>query len=176
MKTKLRFRNLIIPFLITFFLFSPDNVVWGGQSFQTVPTIGPSPTSTRTSSSTVTQSVSTRTPIHSSTSTAGLITPVTTSTTFTAEATRSSISATVELQKTESISATDDLSTSESTSVVVLPVVANGDTAQGEQSNQDINKPIPAFVFPLVVVLLFVIIYLYTRWSLKKSQEANQPK
>jgi cobalamin biosynthesis Mg chelatase CobN len=98
------------------------------------------------------------------------------SATFTAEATRSSLSATSEPQKTESTSATDDPSPPDNTSVVILPMVSSGDSTPGEQSSQESNKPIPAFVFPLVVVLLFVIIYLSTRWSLKKPQDEIQPK
>jgi cobalamin biosynthesis Mg chelatase CobN len=176
MKSIFGTKYLFFPIIITLFLLIPENVVWGGQSFQTVPTIGPSPTPTRTLSITATQPASTGTPMNKPTSTPVLITPVAASATFTAEATRSSLSATSEPQKTESISATDDPSPPDNTSVVILPVVSNGDSLPGEQSSQESNKPIPAFVFPLVVVLLFVIIYLSTRWSLKKPQDEIQPK
>jgi ABC-type Na+ efflux pump permease subunit len=96
--------------------------------------------------------------------------------TITTEATQASLSETSEPEKTTTISVTDNHTKSESTSVVILPVVSNGDSAPGEPSSQESNKPIPAFVFPLVVVLLFVIIYLSTRWSLKKPQDEIQPK
>lgn len=176
MKIKLSIRYLIPLIIIALFLLIPENVVWGGQSFQTVPTIGPSPTATRTLSFTATQPASTSTTGINPTSTAVLISPVAATATFTTEPTQKSLSDTSEPEKTESISAPIDPTQPESTSVVILPVVSNGDSTPGEQSSQESNKPIPAFVFPLVVVLLFVIIYLSTRWSLKKSQDENQPK
>ena len=176
MKIKLSIRYLLLPIIITLFLLIPKNVVWGGQSFQTVPTIGPSPTPTRTLYISATQPASTGTPRNNPTSTAVLITPMAATVTFTVEATQETVSETFPTQKTDSVLPTDDPTTPESTSVVILPVVSTGDSAPGEQSNQESNKPIPAFVFPLVVVLLFVIIYLSTRWSLKKPQDEIQPK
>ncbi len=171
MKSKLEIKYLILPIIIALFLLIPENVVWGGQSFQTVPTIGPTNTPTRTKTSTATQPISVKTLVSTSTSTTSLISPVASTSTFTPEATQESLFETAEPEKTTSISATNEPAQQESTSVVVLPVVSNGDSEPGEQSSQDSNTLIPAFVFPLVVVLLFVIIYLSTRLSLKKSRE-----
>lgn len=187
MKIKFGMRYLILPVIIALFLLIPENIVWGGQNFQTVPTIGPTNTPTRTAAVTSTQPISTQTSVGISTSTTVLISPMAatatsttvlispmaTTATSTAEATKETISETSVPEKTESISATDDLSQLESTSVVVLPVVSNGDSTPAEQTRQDSITPIPAFVFPLVVVLFFVIIYLVTKLSLKKSFENN---
>ena len=162
--------------ILFLFVLIPTHVVWGGQNFQTVPTIGPTNTPTRTKTFTANQPISTQTSVRLSTSTPVSISPVAATATTTAEATQASLSETSEPEKTTTISATVDPTQSESTSVVVLPVVSNGDSTPGEQSSQEGNKPIPAFVFPLVVVLLFVIIYLSTRLSLKKSQDEIQPK
>jgi hypothetical protein len=170
MKIKFGIRYLILSIIITLFLLIPENVVWGGHSFQTVPTIGPSNTPTRTQVFTATQSISTQNPVIISTSTAVLISPLPATATSTAQPTQDIVSQTSKPAKTETISETFVVSQPESTSMVVLPVVSNGDSAPGDPSNQDENSPIPAFVFPLVVVLLFVIIYLTTRLSLKKSQ------
>jgi len=177
MKTKFGIKYLIIPIIITLFLLIPEKIVWGGHSFQTVPTIGPSNTPTRTRTYTATQSISTQNPVIISTATTVLLSPLpatATSTTqptatSTAQPTQNQVSQTSEPEKTAAISETNDTSQPESTSVVVLPIVSNGDSAPGDPSNQDENSPIPAFVFPLVVVVLFVIIYLTTRLSLKKS-------
>ncbi len=169
MNIKIYIRYLILPIVITLFLLIPENVVWGGHSYQTVPTIGPSNTPTRTKVFTATQSIGTQNPIIISTSTAVLISPLPATATSTAQPTEDQVSQTTEPEKTESISETNDATQPESTSLVVLPVVSNGDSAPRDPSNQDEYSPIPAFVFPLVVVLLFVIIYLTTRFSLKKS-------
>jgi hypothetical protein len=169
MKIKFGIRYLILPIIITLFLLIPENVVWGGHSFQTVPTIGPSSTPTRTQVFTATQSIRTQNPVIISTSTSVLISPLPATVTSNGQPTQDQVSQTSEPEKTETISETSDPTQPESTSVVVLPVVSNGDSAPGDPSNQDENSPIPAFVFPLVVVLLFVIIYLTTRLSLKKS-------
>lgn len=169
MKSKFGIKYLILPIIISLFLLIPENVVWGGQSFQTVPTIGPSSTPTRTLSFTATQPANNSTPMNNPTTTTGLISPVAPTSTFTPETTQESLFETAEPKKTESFSATNDPTTPEVTSVVVLPVISNGDSVPDDQNGQDSNKPIPAFVFPLVVVLLFVIIYLSTRLSLKKS-------
>lgn len=176
MKSKFGIKYLILPLIIALFLLIPENVVWGGQNFQTVPTIGPTNTPTRTRTSTATQPNNVQTLVRTSTSTTSLITSEVATATFTPEATQESLSDTAEPEKTTTISATMEPSKPESTSVVILPVVSNGDSSPGEQSSQGSNKPIPAFVFPLVVVLLFVIIYLSTRWSLKKPQDEIQPK
>ncbi|MBW6473910.1 MAG: hypothetical protein K0B14_12330 [Anaerolineaceae bacterium] len=171
MESKFGTKYLLLPIIIALYLLIPENVVWGGQSFQTVPTIGPSPTPTRTLSMTATQPANTSTPLYNPTATAVLISPVAATATFTADPNQEAISETVQTEKTDSVLPTDDSTTPESTSVVVLPVVSNGDSAPGEPSSQESNKPIPAFIFPLVVVLLFVIIFLSTRLSLKKSRE-----
>ncbi|PKO04483.1 MAG: hypothetical protein CVU41_16645 [Chloroflexi bacterium HGW-Chloroflexi-3] len=176
MKKKLSFRFLILPIIITLFLLIPENVVWGGLNYQTVPTIGPTNTPTRTKTSTATQPFSTQTSVGISTSTSVSISTMVATATSTAEATQEILSENSQPEKTASISIIEESPQSESTSVVVLPVVSNGDSAPDEQSGQDSNTPIPAFVFPLVVVLLFVIIYLSTRLSLKKSQDEIQPK
>ena len=176
MNKQLTLKLFLIIGILFLFVFSPAHVVWGGQNFQTVPTIGPTNTPTRTKTSTANQPISTQTSVGISTSTPVLISPVPATSTITTEATQASLSETSEPEKTTTISVTDNPTQSESTSVVILPMVSNGDSAPNEPSNQESNKPIPAFVFPLVVVLLFVIIYLSTRWSLKKSQDEIQPK
>ncbi len=54
---KIRSIYLIVFIIILgLFIISPKNVVWGGSSGQTVPTIGPSPTASVTSTQTPTQS------------------------------------------------------------------------------------------------------------------------
>lgn len=171
MKIKFGIRYLILPIIIVLFLLIPENIVWGGQNFQTVPTLGPTNTPTRTKPFTATQPIRTKTSVGIYTSTSVLNSPVAATATSTVEATQKTLSEASSPEKTKSISATDEPSQPESTSVVVLPIVSNGDSAPGEQTSQDENSPIPAFVFPLVVVLLFVIIYLSTRLSLKKSLE-----
>ncbi len=88
MKTKLGIKFLIIPIIITLFLLIPDNIVWGGHSFQTVPTIGPSNTPTRTKTYTATQPISTQTSLNISTSTVAFISPATATTTSTVKATQ----------------------------------------------------------------------------------------
>ena len=176
MNKQLTLKLFLIIGILFLFVFSPAHVVWGGQNFQTVPTIGPTNTPTRTKTSTANQPISTQTSVGISTSTPVLISPVSATSTITTEATQASLSETSEPEKTTTISVTDNPTQSESTSVVILPVVSNGDSAPGEPSSQESNKPIPAFVFPLVAVLLFVIIYLSTRWLLKKPQDEIQPK
>lgn len=169
MKSKIGIKYLIFPIILALLLMIPENVVWGGLNFQTVPTIGPTNTPTRTKSPTATQPISAQTLASTSTSTSALISPVTSTSTLITEATQELFSETPEPDNTMSNSATEEPSKSESTSFVVLPVVSNGDSIPGDQSSQD-SKPVPAFVFPLVVVLLFVIIYLSTKFSLKKSR------
>lgn len=171
MKKKFCKRYLILPIIITLILLIPENIVWGGQNFQTVPTVGPTNTPTRTKAFTATQPLKTQTSVKISTSTSILNSPVAFTATSTVKATQKLLSETSAPEKTETISATDIPVESDSTSVVLLPVVSNADTEPGEQTDQDANSPIPAFVFPLVVVLLFVIIYLVTRLSMKKSLE-----
>jgi hypothetical protein len=149
----------------------PENIVWGGQAFQTVPTIGPTSTPTRTKQFTATQPLKTKTLVKISTATPVLNSPMAVTHTTTAELTQKTFTETFAFEKTETSSVTDETLLPESTSVVVLPVVSNGDSTQGEQTSQNKNSPIPAFVFPSVVVLLFVIIYLPTRLFLKKSLE-----
>ncbi|MBE0687244.1 MAG: hypothetical protein IH585_14735 [Anaerolineaceae bacterium] len=169
MKTKFGIKYLILPIIITLFLLIPENIVWGGHSFQTVPTIGPSNTPTRTRTYTATQPISTQNSLNISSSTVAFISPATATTTYTLQATQPTLVKTPLPEKTDSILATDDPAQLESTSMVVLPVVSNGDSTSAEQNTEDENPPIPAFVFPLVVVLLFVVIYLSTKFSLKKS-------
>ena len=176
MNKQLTLKLFLIIGILFLFVFIPPHVVWGGQNFQTVPTIGPTNTPTRTKTSTANQPISTQTSVRLSTSTPVSISPVAATATTTAEATQASLFETAEPEKTVSISATNEPAQQEGTSMVVLPVVSNGDSAPDDQTGPDSNTPIPAFVFPLVVVLLFVIIYLSTRWLLKKPQDEIQPK
>ena len=172
MKKKFRFTFLFILLTIAILLLIPNHIVWGGQSFQTVPTIGPSITPTKTKKITVTQLNSTQTPIQKTTATKSKASPTLSTTTSTVTVTLKNLSKTTEIKFTETILAPVSSLEPENTTVVILPLVSN-EGEQGDQPIQDESSPIPAFVFPLVVVMLFVIIYLPARLLLKKSRDKN---
>jgi hypothetical protein len=148
-------------------------VVWGGQSFQTVPTIGPSRTPTKTALPPSTQIMSSETPSKKNTATKSIIVPISPSVTFTNEATQLIITKTPMPEITETITSTFSPLEPENTSVVTFPFISN-ERNQEDKPTQEENTTIPAFVFPLAVVLLFVIIYLSTRVYLKKPNDKNK--
>ncbi|MDX9851981.1 MAG: hypothetical protein RBT01_15830 [Anaerolineaceae bacterium] len=172
MKKKLRFTFLFILVTIAILFSIPNHIVWGGQSFQTVPTIGPSVTPTKTKKITATQLNSTQTPFQKTTATKSKASPTLSATISTVTETLKNPSKTTEIKFTETISAPVSTIEPENTTVVILPIVSN-EGKQEDQPIQDESSPIPAFVFPLVVVILFVIIYLPTRLLLKKSRDKN---
>lgn len=165
-KTKIPFLMILITTAIIFLI--PNHVVWGGQSFQTVPTLGPSRTTTKTKRITVTQSISKQTPSPKTTETKPKTAPMLLTTTFTVKATQLNFTKTSRPENTGPVTSTNSSLEPESTSVVIIPNVSN-EEEQKDQAIQEETTTIPAFVFPLVVVLLFMVIYLSARRLLKNS-------
>ena len=155
----------------------PNNIVWGGNSFQTVPTIGPSPTRTHTEISPTTQPSQTATQLQTTATNTMVIVPsVTNNLGIILEST--STPHPLETQPVERIVQTETLEiTSEGSQTAPTLLSAsnepNTEDLQEDQIVQNDNTAIPAFVFPLVVVLLLVIIYLVTRLSMKKTGDGN---
>jgi len=170
--------------LIVIFFVVPRNVVWGGQEFQTVPTLGPTRTPTRIPTMTrtlvATDSRSTQ-PAESVTApTLSQSNPVLSTSTPDSKitATLSGAETLVPLKSTleSTVESLQSSPESASTSKVILPLVSSGEEMMESQSEENQNPEIPAFVFPLVVVLLLVIIYLITRLSLKNSVNNQNSK
>lgn len=171
--------NYILAFILLFIiiLLIPDNTVWGGYSFQTVPTIDPSPTSTNTIVSSTTQPTRTATQVQPSATNTQVIDPTPTAIIgITIESTSTPQS--LDVQPIEGLTPTEtieSLMTEEQvgTSAQVTPIATTEGSSQEEQTDQADDNTIPAFVFPLVVVLLLVIIYLITRLSMRQSGNEN---
>jgi len=173
MKIKNEFPFLIILFTAVILFLNPNHVVWGGQSFQTVPTLGPSRTPTKTKKITVTQLISSQTPSSKNTATKPKSSPSLPTPTFTVEVTQRYFTETSRPEITGTVTSTNSSLETESTMVVIFPHISNEGGA-GEQPTQEENEIIPAFVFPLAVVLLFVIIYLSIKMLFKTSNNKNK--
>lgn len=166
MKKKTTINWVISTLIILLFLVIPKEVVWGGNNYQTVPTIGPSPTATTTN--TATQVVPTNTkvvntqPAITNTSQA-IIQPTSTKT---VEPTATQPVATETAQDVSNETFGED---TEATSSVSLPLVSTGeDEKAGDQQAEEASQPevittLPSFVLPLLAVLLLVIAYLLFR-------------
>lgn len=159
--------------IITIFilLLIPQKIVWGGNPYQTVPTIGPSrtPTSTATVNQTsnalatekaVTATSFMRTRMHSTSQKA----------TFSFVETKSK-KTTIEASTAQSLTKTP-----ESTAVVLLPSVSTDVQTPEAKTEKDLLKSIPACLFPLAVILLLVIVFLITKYSIKKTTGPNKTK
>lgn len=180
MKDKNNNYFLAVILLLIIILLIPNNTVWGGYSFQTVPTIGPSPTPTNTTIASTTQPTRTATQVQPSAtntqmigSTATAIIGIIIESTSTPQST--------DVQPTEGLTPTEtieSLVTEEQSelSTLVTPIATTEGSSQEEQTDQADDNTIPGFVFPLVVVLLLVIIYLVTRLSMKQSGNDNHAR
>ena len=170
MKKNIKFKNIIFLLTIVILFMMPNHIVWGGQNFQTVPTIGPSNTPTRTKILSETQTTSTKTPSETKTATKSKTSPTFPTITPTVKATLINRSKTAETRFTKTDLAPVSSLEPGTTMDVILPIISN-EGNQGEQPVQDESATMPAFVFPAVVVMLFMIIYLTTRFLINKTFE-----
>lgn len=168
MKKKNNLTKLIVPLTIAILLFIPNQIVWGGQNYQTVPTIGSSNTATKTKIISETQTTSTKTPSPKITANKSITPAMSPTITPTVTATLKNLSKTAETKFTKTKLNQDPSLEPDSTMVVILPIVSN----EGSQQDQPIIDEmgnIPAFIFPMVVVIIFLIIYVPARWLIKKT-------
>jgi len=181
MLNKFGFQLIALLILFAIILVIPVDVVWGGQNFQTIPTIGPTRTSTATTISSTTQPVKTQQPNQTATSTKTVsITLI-----FTVDPTIQKTNplttaiATEMLLKPEESAPTEAKIEQAATQSVLLPLVSSGAEAQSdliEKQNNEEDTPIPAFVFPVLIVLILLIFYYIIRMTIKKPQNNHPPK
>jgi hypothetical protein len=184
MKKKTTINWVISILIILLFLFIPKEVVWGGHNYQTVPTIGPSPTATTTN--TATQVVPTNTKVVNSqpaiTNTSQAIIQPTGTKTVERTATQPVATETaLAANEEESLEVAEPAEEqTQATSSVSLPLVSAGEEDQktSDPQSEEASQPtvittLPSFVLPLVSVLMLVIVYLIFRVS---SSKTNQKK
>lgn len=179
MKKKTTINWVISTLIILLFLVVPKEVVWGGNSNQTVPTISPSLTATTANAAT--QVAPTNTQVAStqpantnptSTNTGQAIAQPTS--TRTLQPTGTQAVATETAQDVSNETSGED---TEATSSVSLPLVSAGeDEKAGDQQAEEASQPevvttLPSFVLPLLAVLLLVIVYLIIRITSKKASD-----
>ncbi len=176
--------------IITIFilLLIPQKIVWGGNPYQTVPTIGPSRTPTTNFSATATQTSNTSEPGNIPTAsnptatqfpvivTTATIDILMTETPSVGKETSSTSSIVTDQPSSEAVTGQLSTKTKASTSVVLLPSVSNAEQSSEVKTEKTSRTSVPAFVFPLVVILLFIVVYLITKNSIKKSIENNKTK
>lgn len=167
-----------IIYFVLLFLIIPKDVVWGGEKNQTVPTISPS--RTPTTAFTATQMVATNTQIVNTQPASS--NPTSTSTTqIILQSTEIPTSKTLESQSTTSVQTRSviqqpgetQITVTEATSSVSLPIVSDGDEKDQStgSSDQELVTTIPSFVFPVIAVLLLVIFFLISKLSAKRNKE-----
>ena len=167
--------------ILGLFIISPKHVVWGGSSGQTVPTVGPSPTASVTSTQTPTQS-----PFETITATQIVTQQPTVAITLitlvenTSTGTESTNNPDAEInQETEAISSPDASQTAGS---------SNGDNSnqtlnenkQSEPSQEDENSgpeylP-PKCLFPLTGAIILVLFYLIIKRIIQDRNNKNHDK
>jgi hypothetical protein len=180
MLNKFGFQFIGLIFLFAIILLLPIDVVWGGQNFQTIPTIGPSRTPTATNIGSTTQPINTQQPGQDATSTKTISITLVYTIEPTIKVTRPSATKTEIPMNTEKITPSEALEVLDSSNSVVLPLVSSGDGNQpGQLDNQngpEENSPIPAFIFPALIILVLIVLYFIIRLTIKKPLNNQIPK
>ncbi|MDO9085204.1 MAG: hypothetical protein Q7U53_03250 [Anaerolineaceae bacterium] len=187
MNKKFRFQPLVFLITILIVFLLPNDIVWGGLNFQTVPTIGPSRTPTIALTATVIQPTNTQagstqpsSQEFTVTNTIAVQIPITSTKTVKASTQQPAQSSpTPVFSNTVVVSETLD-SKQNATSSISLPLVSSGEndinSLVDDQSDQEVSDNIPAFVFPVLIVLFLLIFYFIVRLTIKKPQNNQPPK
>ena len=187
MNKNFRFQPLVILITIFIVFLLPNDIVWGGLDFQTVPTIGPSRTPTIASTATViqptnTQAVSTQPSPQefTATNTIAVLIPITSTKTVKASTQQPAQSSPTPVFSNTVVVSETLGSKQNATSSVSLPLISSGEddinSSVDDQSDQEISNSIPAFVFPVLIVLFLLIFYFIIRLTIKKPQNNQSPK
>ena len=180
MFNKFGFQLIALLILFAIILVIPVDVVWGGQNFQTIPTIGPTRTPTATTISSTTQPVNTQQPNQTATATKTVSITLIFTVDPTIQKTQPRTTTTEMMLKTEESASSEAQLEQEVTQSVMLPLVSSGEKSQSDltegQNNIKEERPIPAFVFPVLIVLILLIFYFIIRLTIKKPQNNQPPK
>jgi len=197
-KIKLRVIYILILVSIYFLLISPKQIAWGGWTYQTVPTFGPSrtptinspsitPTGTRTPTRTFTGAPSSTSTTISTTQPTLFIPTVTLTSTVAITIVHSGatltsspeISPTTELSATESPSETStnvsELIPTEidkSSSVISKTPIQTSTPSEMQSVSLEPQVP-PAWLFPFLGSILLVTFFIFFRLLLRKKTNKN---